>query len=400
MKNPFPIDRLSIDTKAIQDTIQRALASAGLDTTAGPMQRVTETIRQALGSVTRGNPTSPSASSPAADDSIIDVAARVVGADEVASDARSAPGPQPAQRHPSGHFATHQFTGAAGTRSYRLYTPPGSGGAPRPVVVMLHGCTQTSDDFARGTRMNQLADLHDVLVVYPEQAAQANPSRCWNWFNTQDQSRDNGEPSLIAGIVREVIASRAADPRRVFVAGLSAGGAMAVILGETYPELFAGVGAHSGLPYASAHDVPSALAAMKGGRSGSVPSIPVPARSARPLSHPVPTIVFHGDRDHTVQQKNGTDIVDQALGAYHARSVGEKLRRVTQQGKAPGGRRFEQTLLIDGNGLAHIEHWVLRGAGHAWAGGDAGGSYTDPTGPDASAEMLRFFLSRPRAGAA
>ncbi|MEO8281110.1 MAG: PHB depolymerase family esterase [Ideonella sp.] len=402
MKSPFQIGNRSIDAQAINDTIARALASAGLDTSTGPMHSVTETIRQALGSVGMVDPTAPTTASPRP---IIDIEARVIDAGDATHAAPvDRPVDRPAARsEPAGRFTSHRFSGAAGARSYKLYTPAGSSAAPRPVVVMLHGCTQTVDDFARGTRMNQLADLHDVLVVYPEQATQANPSKCWNWFNTQDQLRDSGEPSLIAGIVREVITSQRADPRRVFVAGLSAGAAMSVILGETYPEMFAGVGAHSGLPYGSAHDMPSALAAMKAGRSGIARSKGLPAMPGSQLkqtSQPMPTIVFHGDRDHTVQQENGNAIVEQAQRAYQAQAGHEPLRRISHQGTAPGGRGFERTQLVDGSGLAQVEQWVLRGAGHAWAGGDSGGSYTDATGPDASAEMLKFFLARQRAGSA
>jgi poly(hydroxyalkanoate) depolymerase family esterase len=271
------------------------------------------------------------------------------------------------------------------------------------VVVMLHGCTQSADDFAAGTQMNRLADEHGFFVVYPEQAAHANMSKCWSWFKQQDQLRDAGEPSLIADIVREVATRHDADLRRVFVAGLSAGGAMAVVLGETYPELFAGVGVHSGLPYGSAHDVPSAMAAMKGGRSGlaGLKGMPSAATgSPKKAVQPVPTIVFHGDRDHTVQQTNGSEIVKQAQEAYLAQAGEVTFTASTQAGKAPGGRSYSRTVYSNGEGQAHIEAWTVQGAGHAWSGGDARGSYTDRTGPDASAEMVRFFLALPRAGSA
>jgi poly(hydroxyalkanoate) depolymerase family esterase len=251
--------------------------------------------------------------------------------------------------------------------------------------------------------MNRLADEHGFLVVYPEQAAHANASRCWNWFKQQDQLRDAGEPSLIAGIVRKVAQRHGADERRIFVAGLSAGAAMAVVLGETYPEVFAGVGAHSGLPYASAHDIPSALAAMKGGRSGlpGVPTMPgASAGSGRKAVQPVPIIVFHGDRDHTVRQANAAAIVDQARNAHVAQAGEVTLMSSTDGGKAPGGKTYSRTVHADGTGQAHIESWTVHGAGHAWSGGDARGSFTDSAGPDASAEMVRFFLALPRAGSA
>jgi poly(hydroxyalkanoate) depolymerase family esterase len=244
---------------------------------------------------------------------------------------------------------------------------------------MLHGCTQSPDDFAAGTRMNRLADEHGFLVVYPEQPAGANPSRCWNWFRPQDQARTGGEPEIITGIVRAVQAERAVAQGRVYVAGLSAGAAMALVLGETHPELFSAVGVHSGLPYGSASDIPSALAAMKG-RS---------ARGAARAQQAVPTIVFHGDRDHTVQHRNGEHIVQQVV-ALHATQKPLKAR--TETGVSTGGRRYQRITHADAAGTPVVEAWTLHGAGHAWAGGDASGSHTDPSGPDASAAMLAFFM--------
>jgi poly(hydroxyalkanoate) depolymerase family esterase len=388
----------SFDANAINETIQRALASAGLDTTTGPMHNVTETIRRALAA--GGLP--ETAMPPSPNESVIDVVARVVDQGDVGGDP-STDRPSTGKGEAPGTFETRLFTNQAGTRSYKLYTPALTSETPPAMVVMLHGCTQSADDFAAGTRMNRLADEHGFLVVYPEQAANANTSKCWNWFKQQDQLRDAGEPSLIAGIVREVATRHGADPRRIFVAGLSAGAAMAVVLGETYPDLFAGVGAHSGLPYGSAHDVPSALAKMKGGRSGlpGLQGTPVmPAGATKKAVQPVPTIVFHGDRDHTVQQTNGAEIVKQAKEAYLAQSGEAALTSSTEVGKATGGRSFSRTVHADSTGQVQMEFWTIHGAGHAWSGGDARGSYTDRTGPDASAEMVRFFLALPRAGSA
>lgn len=398
MQHPFNARAPSFDANAINQTIQRALASAGLDTTSGPMHAVTETIRQALAS--GGLPTA--AAAPATHGDVIDVAVRVVRPGVTGtepSDLRPAQGPTDTR----GTFETCQFSNAAGARAYKLYVPASPSEVPRPLIVMLHGCTQSADDFALGTQMNRLADEQGFLVVYPEQPAHANMSKCWNWFQPQDQLRDTGEPSLIAGIVREVAARHGADLRRVFVAGLSAGAAMAVVLGQTYPELFAGVGVHSGLPYGSAHDIPSAMAAMKGGRSG-LPGLQVtPGMAARPSKkavHAVPTIVFHGDRDHTVQQTNARQVVQQATDAYGAGPGAAALTADTQSGTATGGRSYSRTVHADSTRHAQIEAWTIHGAGHAWSGGDGRGSYTDRTGPDASAEMVRFFLSLARAGSA
>lgn len=397
MKNPFNAQAPAFDASAINATIQRALASAGFNTTAGPMHEVTETIRRALAAGRLAAPV-PSFDS----ESVIDVKARVAPADE----GSSAPlGREPSMselRQAPGSFQRHEFSNAAGSRAYKLYVPTAKSDAPRAIIVMLHGCTQSADDFAAGTQMNRLADEHGFLVVYPEQAAHANSSKCWNWFKPQDQLRDGGEPSLIAGMVREVARKHGADPRRIFVAGLSAGAAMAVVLGETYPELFAAIGAHSGLAYGCAHDIPSALAAMKGGRSGlpGLKNLPSGIEAPRTATQAVPVIVFHGDRDHTVQQTNGANIVQQARDAHAAREVDAALRVSTNAGVASGGRRFSRTVHASSDGRACIESWTLHGGGHSWSGGHASGSYTDATGPDASAEMVRFFMGLPRAGCA
>lgn len=401
MKNPFNSRAPAFDAEAIEATIQRALAAAGLNTAAGPLHGVTETIRKALAT---GR---PAHTVPAVDSaSVIDVTARQV---LTAEDARPTGAQAPsspetpatrALRPLPARFETHRFSNGAGSRAYKVYVPADAGPGPRPMIVMLHGCTQSADDFAAGTQMNRLADAHGFLVVYPEQAAQANAAKCWNWFNPQDQMHGAGEPSLIAGITHEVARQHGADPRRIYVAGLSAGAAMAVVLGETYPALFAGVGAHSGLPYGSAHDMASALAAMKGGRSGLPGLQGAPAASAGPrkkAAQAVPVIVFHGDRDHTVQASNGALIAQQASEAHAARAQGETLRVQTNTGAAPGGRRFSRSVHTDSEGRAWVEHWTLHGAGHAWSGGHAGASYTDSAGPDASAEMLRFFKALPLA---
>jgi poly(hydroxyalkanoate) depolymerase family esterase len=398
MKNPFNARAPTFDADAIHATIQRALASAGLDASAGPMHGVTETLRRALGT---GRPAGAAAG--ADRNGVIDTGARVVpaGGDE-ATVVDDAPPTAQAPQH-RGRFETHRFVSEAGSRDYKLYVPAPKAETPRPMVVMLHGCTQSAEDFAAGTQMNRLAEQHGFIVVYPEQPAQANPSKCWNWFQPQDQQRGGGEPSLIAGIAREAASRHGADARRIFVAGLSAGAAMAVVLGETYPELFAGVGAHSGLPFGSAHDVPSALAAMKG-RHGGLPGSGIPtgaaARPRRKAAQAVPVIVFHGDRDHTVQHGNGTQIVQQAHEAHGLEAGGTPLQASSQTGQAPGGRRYTRTVRVDPAGHVRIESWTLHGAGHAWSGGHASGSYTDGQGPDASAEMVRFFLALPPAGAA
>ncbi len=295
----------------------------------------------------------------------------------------------------SGKFITASYANHAGTRQYKLYVPAGYHGQPLPLVVMLHGCTQNPDDFATGTRMNAIAEEKQCLVAYPAQSQSANGSKCWNWFKSIDQQREQGEPSIIAGITREIIRTYHVDARRVYIAGLSAGGAMAVIMGTTYPELYAAVGIHSGLPYAAADDLPSALAAMKGGMAaahGRKTHGVAPASG----SQIKPIIVFHGDRDQTVHPRNGDQIVAQSV-APRGRANGSpgSPRATVQNGRASGGHAYTQTVHHDEYGEAVAEQWLVHGAGHAWFGGSSSGTYTDAKGPDASREMMRFFSTHP-----
>lgn len=274
-------------------------------------------------------------------------------------------------------FIAGTFRNAAGVRGYKLFVPSRYRGEPLPLVVMLHGCTQSADDFAAGTRMNFLAEERNCFVVYPEQPSGANQSKCWNWFRTGDQERDGGEPSLIAGITHQVMRDYRIDPKRVYVAGLSAGGAAAAIMAATHPDLYAAVGIHSGLVCGAASDLPSALVAMRQG-----------ARSR--ISHggpQVPTIIFHGDRDTTVHPSNGDRIAEQSGNA-------SDLKTKVIAGKVPHGHAYTRTILTDVSGRAVSEHWNVHGAGHAWSGGSPAGSYTDPSGPDSTREMLRFFLEQ------
>jgi poly(hydroxyalkanoate) depolymerase family esterase len=301
-------------------------------------------------------------------------------------------------REPTGEqFRQHSFTCAAGTRRYKLFIPKGHLGRQLPLLVMLHGCTQSPDDFARGTRMNHLAEEEGYYVAYPAQSASDNPTKCWNWFRPADQCRDRGEPAILAELTRHVVLAHRLDPARVYVAGLSAGAAMAVILARTYPDIYAAAGAHSGLPHGSAHDVPSAFAAMKRGSGISVAGTNATNQA---LGAPVPTIVFHGDRDIVVDAHNGDLVIAQSMAAlgdsvWNADSYGANDKQV-ERGVVPGGYSYTRTMLQDSQGRVLAEQWLVHGAGHAWFGGDPSGSYTDPKGPDASAEMLRFFAIHER----
>lgn len=274
-------------------------------------------------------------------------------------------------------FLAGSFRNAAGQRQYKLYVPPNAGDQPLPLVVMLHGCTQDADDFAAGTAMNDAARTQGFYVLYPVQPREVNPQKCWNWFKHNHQRAGSGEPAILAGMTRDVIATHAIDKQRVYVAGLSAGGAMAAILAGAYPDLYAAAGVHSGLAAGAASDLPSALGAMKG----------VGLRSPNQTGSGVPTIVFHGDRDATVHPANAENVIAGAVGAFAQ----------VETSRAPGqGNRRDSTTYVYRNAAGTIvaERWEIHGAGHAWAGGTDKGSYTDHAGPNATDEMLRFFFAR------
>jgi poly(hydroxyalkanoate) depolymerase family esterase len=368
----------------MNDTFQRLMAEATRLTRAGHLGRATAAIQAALaGAACAGE---QATAAPVATDAaqVIDVdAVEVVEVDTLHVVDLDAPLGEPPVIHPATP-ADRAFASAddgfisgihherAGKRAYKLYVPPGHRGRRMPLVVMLHGCTQGPDDFAAGTRMNDAARDQGFLVLYPAQDQHANASRCWNWFKHNHQERGRGEPHLIAGMTRHVIERYGVDAERVYVAGLSAGGAMAAILGEAYPDLFAAVGVHSGLPAKSAADLPGALKAMKEGA-------PAGGTRAGP-----PTIVFHGDRDTTVHPVNGERIA----ASRHGHATPE-----SETALSANGRRYTRVSYRDGSGRVVTEHWVVHGGAHAWSGGDPRGSYTDAKGPDATTEMLRFFFA-------
>lgn len=350
---------------------KQLMAHATRLTRAGDLRAATAAIQAALRGTPRPMPPSARPTSDA-----IDVEARQVAEHPpigVFDNEPTAYGPVP----DAGRFIAGSFADTAGRRDYKLFVPPEAGQRPLPLVVMLHGCTQNPDDFAAGTAMNEAALSQGFFVLYPAQSRRANPQACWSWFKHSHQKRDHGEPAILAGMTREVMARYAIDPQRVYVAGLSAGGAMAAILGDAYPDVYAAVGVHSGLAAGVASDLPAALMAMKSGGAltGSAAS-------------GMPTIVFHGDADATVHASNGEQVI--------AASVGDTTTVETQHLQANGTRATTRRLHRCADGRVVAEHWTVHGAPHAWSGGSAKGSYTDVRGPDASAEMLRFFFEHRR----
>ncbi len=310
------------------------------------------------------------------------------------------PGDRPARR-PAAINPAAAIRHSARALEFKVHVPSAHQGRPLPLVVMLHGCTQNPDDFALGTAMNEHADREGFVVLYPAQSRTANASGCWNWFKHNHQGRGRGEPELIAAMTRRVMDEHPIDPQRVYIAGLSAGGAMAAIVAAAYPDVFAAVGVHSGIAPGAATSLAQALSVMKGGAAdrgvtGAAHGLGAVWPSGAGPAMPVPTIVFHGDRDQTVHPSNGEQVVASALAASASPGAGRSPPARTERGRSGAGKAFTRTLHSGASGEVVVEHWLLHGAGHAWSGGRAEGSYTDASGPDASREMLRFFFEHPR----
>jgi poly(hydroxyalkanoate) depolymerase family esterase len=306
----------------------------------------------------------------------------------------------------TGTFVQYTYGGPAGSRPYYVYTPAGYAASQKaPLVVMLHGCTQYPVDFANGTQMNALADSKGFIVVYPQQTLAYDSMYCWHWDETAHQSRGSGEPAIIAGITQTVIATTARwniDPDRVYVAGLSAGAAMSVVMAATYPDLYAAMGASAGLEYKAVTNGASGSAVIYGG--------PDPVTQGQAAyaamgsqARVVPVIVFHGTQDTTVYPINGDQIVRQWMetdrlassGSYSA-SLAAPSTTVT--GRAPGtyGRAYTVRVWNDAGATAVQEYWTVTGMGHDWSGGSTTGSHADPNGPSASQNIYAFFMAHAR----
>lgn len=354
-------------------------------TRAGQLGEATAAIRRALAAASNAAATQADANAGAAHDTRAPIDADTIVIDGCVIELPAAdaePSVAGVQARAAAEFRSGSHTHASLTRGYKLYVPLDAARGTRPLVVMLHGCTQNPDDFAVGTGMNERAREQGFFVLYPEQAQAANPSRCWNWFKHNHQRRERGEAALIATLTQSIVDSYGIDPNRVYIAGLSAGGVMAAQVACAFPEMFAAVGVHSGLPPGVARSLPEGLAAMKGGT----------AEQPR-TAMPVPVIVFHGDSDATVHPRNGTAVVDAVLNS----SLSSPETTVDVEPLTlPAGQRCTRSRWRADDGGVIAEHWLVHGGGHAWFGGHNAGSYTDARGPDASGEMLRFFFARQR----
>ncbi len=373
----------------MNDQMQAAMAEATRLTRAGRLAEATALIQRTLGGMPAAAGRSTRAASP------LEAEVRVVEeTPQTPSTTHHPTGYRQPRRpdvispstQPGSRFVDETYSNTAGTRTYKLYIPGSYTGQAVPLVIMLHGCTQNSIDFAAGTRMNMFAEGKMFLVAYPEQLSSANNSKCWNWFQPADQQRSKGEPSLIAGITRQIMNSYHVNVKRVYVAGMSAGGAMAVIMAATYPDLYAAVGVHSGLAYRAAHDVRSGFAAMRRGAG----------QYMRQLSTTIPLIAFHGDLDTTVSPVNSDHLLHQWLQAAGHEQGRRAQNTKVERGRVAGGRAYTRSIYSDVSDRTIAERWLVHQAGHAWSGGSPDGSFTDPRGPDASSELLRFFSEHSR----
>ena len=299
-----------------------------------------------------------------------------------------------------GSFTTGTFDG----RGYKLFTAAVSGA--RPLVVMLHGCTQDPDDFAKGTRMNAIAAAEGFDVLYPAQTRQDHPMACMPWYEPGEQARGKGLAAQIVGMIDQVEKDHKLDRKRVFVAGMSAGGAFASGLVASYPDVFAAVGVHSGLEYGASTSQWTAQMAMSIGGPDPDTAGRKAYEAMGPRARVMPAIVVHGAADYTVATKNADQVARQWAQTNDLATNGkadddiDSTPDAQKTEQAPGGRTFTRYTFHDGAGKPVVEQIMVQGMGHAWAGGDKAGTYTDPQGPDASKLMWDFFAAHPMKAAA
>jgi poly(hydroxyalkanoate) depolymerase family esterase len=305
-------------------------------------------------------------------------------------------------RYPSPHGRTGTFTAHRyGIYTYKVYVPTRyRPGRALPLVVMLHGCTQNADDFAMGTRMNEFAEKHMLLVLYPEQAPSANNKRCWNWFRSQNQMRDQGEPAAIVGMVDQVRKHYTIDRSRIYAAGISAGAAMTVTLGATYPDIFAAIGVCAGVPYGSADSASTAMSTMWRGSFNSRLRGNAAYAAMGEYRRVVPVILFHGTADSLVAPINARQLVRQwsqtnRLATDGTTAPSEPVLADVTTAAIPEGHTYTRRVYEGSDGSVMIETYLVEHMGHSWPGGSPTGSFTDPQGPDASRLMVEFFLQHP-----
>jgi len=306
-------------------------------------------------------------------------------------------------QHHAGKWVIGTASSKSGSRKFRLWVPRHHDGRePSPLVMLLHGCGQSAKDLAKICGMNAIAERDNFLVVYPEQPTAANLLRCWNWFDPKHQARESGEPSILAAVVEQAVSSHNVDPDRVYVAGLSAGAAMAVVMGATYPDLFMAIGVVAGLEFAAATTAAAGLGAIT--RGGPDPShqglLAFQAMSEGLREKPkrrMPVIVFQGAADPYLNPVNADQVLAQWARTNDYLDGNEDGKRLLEQageitaGSVPGSYSFQKCKYEDSAGRLLMEKWLVEGLGHAWPGSPSAGRFADPNGPNASEEMWRFF---------
>jgi poly(hydroxyalkanoate) depolymerase family esterase len=302
----------------------------------------------------------------------------------------------------------YSYQDASNKHPYFVYTPTTYHiGTAVPLLVMLHGCTQTAEDFAAGTRMNRLAEQHGFIVAYPQQMRKSNRALCWNWFKSAHQFRNRGEPARIAHIVQTISQKTSQwtiDSQQIYVVGASAGAAMAVILGATYPDIFAAIGVHSGIEYQAVTNIIDTLKVIRHGGPEPILQGQKAFEAMGSYKRVVPTIVFQGTHDRIVPPISSDRVVQQWMQTNHLVSpdlylADFKKPTTTSTGQVPGGYAYTVYTWEDSRGNEVQAYWKIHGLGHAWSGGSPTGSHTDPRGPNASEAMYQFFMNHPTVGA-
>ncbi|AWH53533.1 PHB depolymerase esterase [Stenotrophomonas sp. ESTM1D_MKCIP4_1] len=303
-----------------------------------------------------------------------------------------------------GHWDFGVYGNVYGAREYQVWVPANyQPSQPLPLLLVLHGCVTGPNLMGEASGFNDVADTEGFIVVYPRQNVTANPMRCWNFPLPVNQARGSGEPSILAGIVDEVKAGYAVDPRRVYVTGISAGGAMTATMLACYSDVFAAGAIHAGGMYKGATTVSGSAYALL---AGSIYSPDSNGRlawqcSGSPKPRPLPVLVFHGSADSTVNPINGQQAVRQFLQTNDLADDGldnDSVKYVptsTYQGQVPGGRSYTvDTYAYNGRVLA--QHYVVQGMGHAWSGSQTGLPFTDAQGPDATLITWLFLKDNQR----
>lgn len=296
----------------------------------------------------------------------------------------------------SAQILTGTHHGPHGTRAWRLVVPDGSTTAPRPLLVMLHGCLQNAADIARGSNLDAVAEREGILVLYPEQPTTANPRQCWNWFDPAHQHRDRGEPALLAGLVADVVQQHGGDASRVHIAGVSAGAAMATLVAVAYPEQFVSITSVAGVGWQAATTVAQALSVMQRGAGDALPSASVMLAAMGAHARTMPVFIVHGEADNVVHVNNASETASQFVAVHQALRTKAGLPALQAETLPPRdehGLPVHESQWRDEHGRAVVTVLRVGQLGHAFPFGNATGSFTDARGPDVAGRLGALVAS-------